>query len=60
MRRHGAERVAAGELQDLVWQVETFGFHLASLEVRQHADVHTAALEATRRGARRRWWIRRA
>jgi phosphoenolpyruvate carboxylase len=51
MRRHGADRVAAGELQDLVWQVETFGFHLASLEVRQHADVHTAALEALRRGA---------
>ena len=51
MRRHGADRVAAGELHDLVWQAETFGFHLASLEVRQHADVHTAALEATRRGA---------
>ena len=51
MRRHGADRVAAGELQDLVWQVETFGFHLASLEVRQHADIHAAALEALRRGA---------
>jgi phosphoenolpyruvate carboxylase len=48
MRRHGAERVAAGELQDLVWQVETFGFHLASLEVRQHADVHAAAVKRLR------------
>ena len=48
MRRHAAERVAAGELQDLVWQVETFGFHLASLEVRQHADVHAAAVERLR------------
>ena len=42
---HGAGRVAWGEVQDLVWQVETFGFHLAALEVRQHADVHRAALE---------------
>ena len=48
LRRHGADRVAAGEVQDLVWQVETFGFHLASLEVRQHANVHTVALERLR------------
>jgi len=31
-----AARIASGDLQTLVWQVETFGFHLASLEVRQH------------------------
>src|SRR6266700_4802747 len=36
----GAPRLAYGELQHLVWQAETFGFHLASLEVRQHASVH--------------------
>jgi phosphoenolpyruvate carboxylase len=42
--RAGLDRVAWGELQDLRWQVETFGFHLASLEVRQHAEVHAAAL----------------
>ena len=30
------------------WQVATFGFHLASLEVRQHAEVHRAALAALR------------
>jgi phosphoenolpyruvate carboxylase len=41
----GLGRVAYGELQDLRWQVETFGFHLASLEVRQHAGVHEAALD---------------
>jgi len=40
----GASRLAFGELQDLVWQTETFGFHLASLEVRQHAEVHAAAV----------------
>src|SRR5439155_25331970 len=30
----GAGRLAYGGLQDLAWQVETFGFHLAELEVR--------------------------
>ena len=33
----GADRQAYGELQHLIWQVETFGFHLAELEVRQHS-----------------------
>ncbi|HEX6674432.1 MAG TPA: phosphoenolpyruvate carboxylase [Actinomycetes bacterium] len=40
----GAPRLAYGELQHLVWQAETFGFHLASLEVRQHASVHALAV----------------
>ena len=40
------ERVAYGEVQDFRWQVETFGFHLASLELRQHSEVHEAALTA--------------
>jgi phosphoenolpyruvate carboxylase len=40
----GARRVAYGELQQLIWQVETFGFHLAELEIRQHSAVHRAAL----------------
>lgn len=40
----GAHRAAYGDLQRLVWQVETFGFHLAELEVRQHSQVHAAAL----------------
>jgi phosphoenolpyruvate carboxylase len=42
----GLARVAHGALQDLCWQVQTFGFHLASLEVRQHSTVHRAALGA--------------
>ena len=33
-----AQREARGELQGLIAQVETFGFHLASLEVRQHSS----------------------
>jgi phosphoenolpyruvate carboxylase len=40
----GAERSAYGELQHLVWQIETFGFHLAELEIRQHSGVHATAL----------------
>jgi phosphoenolpyruvate carboxylase len=47
----GLERVAWGEVADFRWQVATFGFHLFSLEVRQHAAVHQAALAALRRGA---------
>ncbi len=46
----GAARQAYGELQGLIWQVESFGFHLAELEVRQHSAVHRAALEEIRAG----------
>jgi phosphoenolpyruvate carboxylase len=42
--RAGAARQAYGELQNLIWQAETFGFHAASLEVRQHSAVHARAL----------------
>ena len=47
----GLGRVGWGELADLRWQLATFGFHLASLEVRQHAEVHRAALAALDGGA---------
>ncbi len=40
----GDARAAYGELQHLIWQVETFGFNLAELEVRQHSAVHQEAL----------------
>ena len=43
-------RVAYGEIQNLRWQVETFGFHAFSLEVRQHSEVHAATLAALREG----------
>ena len=48
----GAVRQAYGELQHLIWQAETFGFHLAELEIRQHSEVHAAALAELRSGAR--------
>jgi phosphoenolpyruvate carboxylase len=44
LARAGAPRQAFGELQHLVWQAETFGFHLAELEIRQHSAVHAQAL----------------
>jgi len=50
LRAAGAQRAANGELQNLIWQVETFGFHLAELEVRQHSQVHRTALEEARAG----------
>ncbi len=46
----GASRQAFGELQQLIWQAETFGFHLASLEIRQHSAVHARALREITEG----------
>jgi phosphoenolpyruvate carboxylase len=40
----GLARSAWGDVHDFAWQVETFGFHLAELEVRQHTAVHRRAL----------------
>jgi phosphoenolpyruvate carboxylase len=48
----GASRQAYGELQQLIWQAETFGFHLAGLEVRQHSNVHARALAELRATAK--------
>ncbi len=52
LRWAGADRVADGELQHLVWQVETFGFHLAELEIRQHSGVHARVLTELNGGVR--------
>lgn len=40
----GAKRHGFGGIQHLIWQVETYGFHLTELEVRQHSHVHRQAL----------------
>jgi phosphoenolpyruvate carboxylase len=37
---HGSAILAARRLAPLMCAVETFGFHLASLDLRQNADVH--------------------
>ena len=47
----GLDRIAWGEVAELRWQVGTFGFHLASLEIRQHSDVHRAVVDAIARDA---------
>lgn len=44
LRLAGASRHAFGGVQHLIWQVETYGFHLTELEVRQHSEVHRRAL----------------
>jgi phosphoenolpyruvate carboxylase len=44
-------RVARRLLDPLLRQVETFGFHLHTLDVRQHARVHARAVEELARGA---------
>ena len=44
LRAHRGERLADGRLGVLREQALTFGFHLASLDLRQHAERHEAAL----------------
>ena len=41
LRSHKGELQANGLLKDLIRNVETFGFHLATLDIRQHRAVHT-------------------
>ena len=38
------ERVARGRLSELIRAVDVFGFHLATLDVRQHAERHRRAI----------------
>ena len=49
----GAKRHAFGGIQHLIWQVETYGFHLTELEVRQHSQVHREALAELEAGGER-------
>ena len=44
MAEHGGKRLAALYLDPLLVSVRTFGLHLHTLDVRQHARVHTAAV----------------
>ncbi|HEX9627996.1 MAG TPA: phosphoenolpyruvate carboxylase [Acidiferrobacterales bacterium] len=41
---HGDATVADGELKDLIRVVETFGFHLVNLDLRQESGRHTGAV----------------
>ncbi|MEM7531416.1 MAG: phosphoenolpyruvate carboxylase [Chloroflexota bacterium] len=44
LRQNNGARIAEGLTADLIRAVESFGFHLASLDVRQHAARHRSAL----------------
>jgi len=44
LRGHRGERLAAGRLGTLVRQAEIFGFHLASLDLRQTSERHASAV----------------
>lgn len=44
LRASNAAIVADGSLRDLIRQVEVFGLHTATLDIRQHSERHTAAL----------------
>ncbi len=52
LARAGAARTAYGPVQRLIWQTETFGFHLVEMEFRQHSLVHSRALEDIREHGR--------
>lgn len=41
LKSHGDEASAAAELQDLIRQVETFGFYLSNLDIRQESTIHS-------------------
>lgn len=40
----GLARLAAGRLRDAIRRAEVFGFHLATLDLREHSSVHEAAV----------------
>jgi len=43
MKNKGAD-LTSGTLKDLIRNGETFGFHLATLDIRQHKKIHSAAI----------------
>jgi phosphoenolpyruvate carboxylase len=45
LRRNGGGRLADGRLGTLMRQARIFGFHLATLDLRQHSLRHTGALQ---------------
>ncbi len=44
LRQNKGSRLAEGRLSRLIRMVEVFGFHLATLDIRQHSDRHRSAL----------------
>lgn len=50
--QNGGERIATGLLDPLLRQIATFGFHLHTLDIRQHARTHQQAITELARGAK--------
>lgn len=44
LRTHQAKEIAEVEVRPLVRQIELFGFHMATLDIRQHSEVHENAV----------------
>ena len=44
-----APTAVGGQLGDLLVQARTFGFHMATLDVRQHSDIHEQAVDELHR-----------
>lgn len=40
----GAQRLAMNEVKPILLQLETFGFHMAALDIRENSDFHAAAV----------------
>ena len=49
---HG-ERLAGRLIDPLLRKLRTFGFHLATLDIRQHARIHSQALQESKRSAKK-------
>ena len=45
LRQHRGERVARRWIDPLIVEVRTYGLHLQTLDLRQHAKVHAAAVD---------------
>jgi phosphoenolpyruvate carboxylase len=52
LEANGGQRLARRLLDPLLRQVNTFGFHLHSLDIRQHARVHSRAVAELQNGAK--------
>ena len=50
LRHQGADLIADGDLRDAIRLTQAFGFHLAVMDVRDHARRHAAALDEILRG----------
>ena len=44
LEHNKGKSLVTGTLNDLIRNGETFGFHLAALDIRQHKQIHTAAV----------------